>query len=145
MKFQMKASMPHALTAQGIEYCRKHYFKIKRKGSMVEIIFIEGDFYRNRQVVPAIYLGPTRDARYEHMNAFAGSQLDQIILVEKRRPGTDEAHIPLQDAEQLRQFVQAVFSENPTDSCQILIWRCQQVRGHSRCFDFHCPELRHPE
>ena len=137
--------MSHALAGQGAEKCRKHYLQVERKGSMVEIILVKGDFYRDRQVVPAVYLRPAGDARHEQMNALASSQFDEVVLVEKRRPRPDKSHVPLQDAEQLRQFVQAVSPKDPADSCQVLIGGCQQVRGHRRCFNLHGPELRHPE
>ena len=73
--------MAHAFAVQGAEKCCKKYFQVERKGSMVEVIFIKGDFYRNWQIVPTIYLRPTGDTRNKMMDALESSQFNQIVLI----------------------------------------------------------------
>ena len=137
--------MSYALAGKSAEKCRNDYFQVKSKGSMLEIMFIKTDFYRNRQVVPAVYLRPAGDTRYEQVNALLSSHFYEVVLVKKCRSGADKAHVTLQDAEQLRQFVQAKSPQDTADSCYILLGRCQQVGGHRRRFNLHGPELRHRE
>mgnify|MGYP001820046849 FL=1 len=137
--------MSYTLAGKSAEKCRNDYFQVKSKGSMLEIIFIKTDLYGNRQVVPAVYLRPARDARHEQMNAFAGPHFDEVVLIKKRWPRSNKTHIPFQDAEKLWQFVKAESPQDSADSRYILLGRCQQVGGHRRRFDLHGPELRHRE
>ena len=55
------------------------------------------------------------------MNIFLRPQSNHILLIEQRRPGTHKTHIPFQNIPQLRQFIQARFSQKGTYRCQILI------------------------
>ena len=113
------ASMSHALAADSVEKCSPYYFQVKRKRAVVEIIFVKFDLDGNRQVVPSIYLRPARDARFEVVNAMKSSQFDQIVLIKKSWPWAHETHVPLDDAKQLWQFIQAQLPQDAADSCQI--------------------------
>jgi len=56
--------MPNAFAVKDTEKCHKQYFQVERKGSTLKIMFIKSDFYRDRQIVPTIYLGPAGNARF---------------------------------------------------------------------------------
>lgn len=46
----------------------------------------------NRQLIPAIDLGPAGLTGCQRVNSFCCAQGDQVILVEKGRAGTDNAN-----------------------------------------------------
>src|SRR5260221_13039449 len=62
--------------------------------------------------VPAADLPEARDAR-THAQLALVPQLVALELVRKRGARSDQAHVPLEDAPELRQLVQAVFPTNP--------------------------------
>ena len=100
-------------------------FQIKNKGTVLEVVFIKLHLNRDRQFIPAIDLRPPRQARRQArrqpMDSLVGPQLDQIVLIEQRGPGADKAQIPLDDAYQLRQFIQTGLAQHPPDTRHVSV------------------------
>ena len=61
--------------------CHPQYLKVKGERPVFEIILVKFNLHRNRQFIPSIYLCPASDSRDEFVNTFAGSKLNQIILI----------------------------------------------------------------
>lgn len=119
--------------------------QIEKKAPPFEVFGIQRDFVRNRQFIPAVYLRPAREPRWKRMYIPFRACGDQIILVEKRRARPDEAHIPLQDAPNLREFIQAGFAQEAADGGQVLYGIIEEMgRDNGRIY-LHRSELRHPE
>ena len=72
---------------------------------MVQVEGIQVDLGRHGQLISSVDLRPARDPGRDPVNAPAGPQLDQVVLVEERGPRADKAHIPFEDADRLRQFI----------------------------------------
>ena len=55
---------------------------------------------------------------------------DQVKLIPKRRPWTNERHVALDDIEQLWKFIKTRFSEKLSNSCNEGIRILKQMRRH---------------
>lgn len=85
----------------------------------MQVLDVQGHLLRNRQFISPIDLGPTGKAWNETMYTCHGPGLYQVVLIEERRPGADEAHVSAQDAPELGQFVQAALAKKGADRCQM--------------------------
>jgi hypothetical protein len=119
--------------------------QIERKRLPAKIILIVLNLDRYCKLIPPVDLGPSGNPGNQAMNSSPSSQLHQVILVEKRRPWPDKAHIALENAKELRQFVQTEFSQNPADRRNIFLRVLKKMGGDCRRVDTHCSELRHLE
>jgi hypothetical protein len=54
--FMHEILMRYPITLDSLENGLEYYFEVKKKGSVLQIIFIECNFYRNRQLIAAIDL-----------------------------------------------------------------------------------------
>lgn len=79
------------------------------------------------------------------MNASFGAKSDKVTLIKERRPRPNEAQVPGENAEQLRQFIQTGSPEESAGSGEIGRRVREQVRGNLGSFQPHGAELRHPE
>ena len=112
---------------------------------MIHVVLFVFHFHRDRKVIPAVHLCPTRNTGNESMNPFFRPEFNEVILVEKGWPRPDKAHVTFQDTPQLRQFVQTEFSEEGSDGRQVAFRVLHQVGGHLRSIQSHRTKLGHPE
>lgn len=137
--------MPYALTADDLLGSHKQDVYVEAERATFEIFDIEFYLLWNRQFVPAIDLRPSRQSGQELVDTMGGAQLYQIILIVECRPWPDETHLPLENAPELWQFVEAGFAQKRADGCQKPIWIFEQMRGNRRCVDAHAAKFRHQE
>ena len=71
----------------------------------VVVVEIHGPF--KRRMVPGGYL-PQAGQAWLNVQPSEMFQAVALVIVERMRPGSDQAHVPLQDIPKLRDFVQAV-------------------------------------
>jgi hypothetical protein len=64
----------------------------------LEVGAVETHFFFDRELVAAVDLGPSGDARPQPVHALGRPQGDQVVLVEERRARSDEAHVALEHA-----------------------------------------------
>ena len=112
---------------------------------MLFIVFIVFNLDRDGQLIAAVNLGPTGNTGYKAVNTFSGSQFNQIVLVEKRRPWPDEAHIPLEDAVELGKLVEAQLAQKPSDWGHPPAGILEKMTGDRRRPHSHGAEFRHFE
>ena len=93
------------------------YAYVETKGLLAQVLLLERDLHGYGQFVPPVDLGPPRDPRQQTVDVLARAQVDQVVLVEQRRSRPDDAHLPHDHAEKLRQFVQAEPAEETADRC----------------------------
>jgi hypothetical protein len=67
------------------------------------------------------------------------------LLIEQRRARAHKAHVPRQNAPQLRQLVQAALAQERTNGRQVRAGISQQMSSHRRRAHPHAAELRHFE
>lgn len=90
-------SVGHAFAPNYPQNSLNDNFDVQQKGLIHKIIMIKLHLNGNRQLIPAVYLRPSRKAWSQPVNPFLSSQLNQIILVEESRPGANN-HPPYPEA-----------------------------------------------
>ena len=119
--------------------------QVPAERSSAQVLLLVGDFHGYRQIVPPVDLSPPRDPRQQPVDSLARSKFNQVVLVEQRRPWTDDAHLPQNHGEQLRQLIQAESAKEAAERGDIAFGPVQQMRGHGRGPADHGPELGHLE
>jgi hypothetical protein len=119
--------------------------QVEQEGSVLQIVFVIANLHWNGQIIPAVDLRPSSETWRQSMDALSSPQFNEVVLIEQCRPGTDKAHISLDDAEQLRQFIQAAFAQKFADHREIMIGIFEQMRGHHRGVDLHGAKFGHFE
>lgn len=94
--------MRHSLSFYHTKNGQSENPKIESNASALKVFLVILHFDRDRQLAPAIDLGPAGNARDQLVNPLLSSQSYQVILVEQRRPRTDETHISPEHAIELR-------------------------------------------
>ena len=106
--------LPYLFCSTSFEHSRdrfKEYFKIKPKRPIVNILHIKLHPLVKGTMVAAIDLPKTRHT-WTYTETAAVPVLMEVIIVPNREGSrTDEAHVPQQDIEELRQFINAGFSQ----------------------------------
>lgn len=92
-------------------------FEIKQKRTMIHIPDIKFKLFLPCHFISPVDLRPARDARLDFMPSPLPLRIEGNILHQKR-PRPDEAEISFDDVDQLRQFVEARFSDQPPRLCQ---------------------------
>ncbi len=77
---------------------------------MVHIPEVQLYFILMGEGAPSLNLSPSRKARLDFAASFLAVR-PFIVLPGQQGPGTDQCHLSLQNVDQLRQFIQAVFAE----------------------------------
>src|SRR5579862_82998 len=95
----------HALYNSGNR--TRQNFKIEPQRPFIHILKIEPHPLLERDRAAARDLPEARYARTDAESASLPILVEPFVVSNWKRPGSDEAHLPLQDIEQLRQFVHA--------------------------------------
>src|SRR6476660_7704967 len=104
--------------ALGAEHRRdglEHDEQIVRDGPILDVEEVEANVVVERQLAAASRLPEARDAGAD-LESIAVPVLVGSDLLGERRPGPDQAHLALQDVQELRELVQAVTPEPPSDA-----------------------------
>ena len=108
---QSYISMRNPIPAHHLKKGQQDNFHIHQKRLSGHIFQIQLDLFWNGQLVPSIDLCPSRQAWQQTLHTGFRAQCNQVILIEQRRSRTDKTHIPFDDAPQLRQLIQAGFTQ----------------------------------
>lgn len=97
---------------------------------MCRIITVQFRLDRNGQLVPAIHLRVTCQAGHQRVCPVFIPLCNQVCLIPKRRTRPDDAHLPGQNIEQLRQFIQTGSPQKAPAARDHRLRVLQQMRGH---------------
>ncbi len=139
------ASVRHTITLNHFKEGDPQNLDIEPKALTHQVFSIKRHLLRNRQLVPTIDLCPAGQARHQGVHPLLCAQCNQVLLIEQRWARAYKAHVPRQNAPQLRQLVQAALAQERPDGCQVRPGISQQMRGHRRRANPHAAELRHFE
>ena len=102
--------MRHPIPPQHLDEGQPQNANVKLQGLALQIDHIQLDLFRNRQLVAAIDLRPTGQAWHQGVHALLYAQSNQVLLIEQHWARAHKAHVPRQNAPQLRQLVQAALA-----------------------------------
>lgn len=119
--------------------------EIEKKRALAQIVFVQGNLLWDRQFVAAVDLCPAGQTRQQSVDAALYAQGYEVVLIEKGRARADDAHLPFEDAPELRQFVEAGFAQEGADRRQIDLGVLQQMGRDRRRVGAHAAKFRHAE
>ena len=120
----------------------KKAFHIKEKALFLHIFSVIARLFCDFQLISAVNLRPAGESRPNIIGTVCIARSDQIFLIPQRGPRSDDAHISHKNIPNLRQFVQAVFSQKSPDTGEILLRILQQMRRHiMRRIHFHAAKF----
>src|SRR5674476_1055802 len=79
------------------------------------------------------------------MHALLGAPLNQVMLVEQGGPGADKTHIALDNAPQLRQFIQTALAQETANRGEITQRIAEQMGRQRGRANLHTAKLWHLE
>jgi len=103
--------MRYTITFDNLQEGHPQNLNIKPKALTHQVFSIQRNLLRNRQLVAAVDLRPTGQARYQGVHTLLCAQINQVLLVEQRRTRAYKAHIIHQNAPQLGQLIQAALTQ----------------------------------
>lgn len=89
--------------------------QVENKAPARGVLGVQLDLSRDGDFVASIDLGPAGDAWPQPVYAGLGAKRDEVVLIVKGGPGTDEAHLTGKDAEELGKLIKARASQDPPD------------------------------
>lgn len=137
--------MLDALGSQDSPQRKGHDFQIEAKRLRSRVLGVVTYFHKNIQFVAAIDLRPTGDSRNQAVHSVPRAQRDQIVLIKKRGPGTDQTQVSLTDAGELGQLVEAGAAQPASNGSQIALRLLQKMSCKLRGMRAHGAEFRHLE
>ncbi len=81
----------------------------------MNVFTIEAGLDLDRQFIAPIDLGPAGQSDRYVVGSILVPGLNEVILIPKSRPGTDDAHVTLEYVEYLRQFIQGTPAQEAAD------------------------------
>ncbi len=119
--------------------------EIQEERVILQVVFVEFHLLGNSEFVAPIDLRPAGQAGSQHMNSPLSAEFDQVVLVEEGGTRTDNAHVALQNADQLGKFVNAGFAEESADHGPVPVRIFEEVGRHGGRISPHGAEFGHPE
>ncbi len=137
--------MGNAGAAQDDEEGAPDDVEVEAQGLAGEVLGVHADLFGDAEVVTAVDLGPAGEAGGEFVDAVLGAQFDEVVLVEERGAGADDAHVTLKDAPELGELVEGGPAEEGADGGEPGGGIVQQVRRDFGGVGAHGAELGHAE
>jgi len=109
-----RAALARAIPEQNHKYGLKKDFEIEPQRPVVDILQVHLHPFLKLHPVAAAHLPDTCQTRLQ-TEASALPHLIQLHFDRQRGPGTNDTHIPFEDVDQLRDFIDAEFAENTPD------------------------------
>ena len=75
---------------------------VEAEAAALEVFTVESDLDRYAAVVAAVDLRPAGKAGNQLVNSTAGTERDEVVLIEERGTRADEAEVAAQNAPELR-------------------------------------------
>ena len=117
--------------------------EVHQERDMFCIVAVQFCLAADFQFIPAVDLGPAGQPRQDIVGPVLIPFRNQIFLVVQGRPRADDTHVTFEDIDQLRQFIQTGFPQEPAGFGYKPLRICQQVRRHIfRGIGIHRPELQ---
>jgi len=88
---------------------------IKPERLMPQVVFVQPDLVSDGYLVPPVDLRPSGKPWQDLMDTALSAQCNEVILIEKRRPGAHKTHVPNQNTPKLRELIKAGFTQKRTD------------------------------
>ena len=101
---------------------------VEEETQILDIFAVEFRLDRNFQFVATVDLSPAGEAGTDVIGAVFVTLFNQIRLVPQGGSRSDDAHLPNEYVENLRQFVEACLPEEGADLRDVLLWILQKMR-----------------
>ena len=136
------AALNDALVPEHIANRHHETGHVHRERHMPCILAVAHGLFLDLKLVAAVDLRPARKPRHDVVCAVFVPLRDQIVLIPQGRPRADDAHLSLQNVEDLRELIQARPAQEAPAPGDKGIRRIQQMGRHVvRRVDAHRPEL----
>ena len=93
--------MRHPIPSQHFHQRQPQNANVKPQRLPVQILHVQLDFVRNRQLITPIHLRPAGQARHQRMHTLLSAQFNQVVLIEQGRAWPHKAHVAYQNARQM--------------------------------------------
>ena len=137
--------MVDVVSANNFDERQPNDFHVKPKGTLFQVLSIKFNLDRNRQIVAPIDLSPAGESGHQRIDARLRAQSNQVVLIKERRPWTYKAHIPFENAVELRQFIKTRLAQKAADGRKPMVWILKQMRGYFGRINAHASKFRHAE
>ena len=114
--FPDRTILLRASPAQNSRDGQEQDFDIEPEGPVVNVLQVEADpFFEVDNFIAAADLPEAGEAGFDAQAAAMGKVAEPFDFIHREGTLTDEAHIAVQDIQELGEFIEAVFAEEPAN------------------------------